>query len=267
MISRSELDSAKDRLRIPELCRILGLPGEPITRDGVKFSSPLRPDAHPSCSFYDGCRRMKDWSTGKDYDAVDFLGEALGLQNGEAIRKFLEIANGHPIAAEHSPVVRGPQKPAQSTKPDLSGLVCGQAEAWAQVARVRRIDVAAVKLAQQLGTLRFGKVCGHLSWVLLDASGLCAEGRRLDGKKYPQVSSAQVQLGERKAHTLRGSRKDWPVGIMPAPEFRKSAETIALVEGRSRLFGGSAFRFKAAQNRYFACCHSGKGTRVEGSTP
>src|SRR5260221_4737469 len=121
MISRSDLDAAKERLRIPELWRILNLPGEPVTRDGIKFCSPLRPDAHPSCSFYDGCRRMKDWSTGKDYDAIDFLGEALTLQNGESIRRFLDIANGDKVTAAHAPVLRV-QKKAEVRRPNLSGL-------------------------------------------------------------------------------------------------------------------------------------------------
>jgi hypothetical protein len=119
--SRSDLDAAKDRLLLPELWRILNLAGEPPTRDRVKFSSPLRPDAHPSCSFYDGCRRMRDWSTGKDYDAVDFLGEALGLKNGEAIRRFLEIANGSPVALDYVPTVR-PQPKAKAERPVLSGF-------------------------------------------------------------------------------------------------------------------------------------------------
>jgi hypothetical protein len=93
-ICRSDLDSAKERLRIPEVWKLMGLPGEPPARDGVKFSSPLRPDLHPSCSLYEDGKRLRDWSTGKDYDAIDLIGEALGLQNGEAIRKFIELANG-----------------------------------------------------------------------------------------------------------------------------------------------------------------------------
>jgi hypothetical protein len=131
MMSRSEIEEAKDRVRLPELCRILNLPGELPSRGGVKFSNPLRPDAHPSCSLYDGCRRMKDWSTGRDYDAIDFLGEALALQNGEAIRRFLEIANGHRPTAEQTPLWRAPQKTKQSSKPDLSRLLSGSTEAWA----------------------------------------------------------------------------------------------------------------------------------------
>jgi len=40
MIDRSEIDAAKERVRIPELWRILNLPGEPPSKDGVKFRSP-----------------------------------------------------------------------------------------------------------------------------------------------------------------------------------------------------------------------------------
>jgi hypothetical protein len=267
MKSRSEIDEAKDRVRLPELSRILNLPGELPSRDGVKFPSPLRPDAHPSCSFYDGCRRMKDWSTGKDYDAVDFLGEALSLRNGEAIRRFLEIANGHRPTAEQTPVSRAPQKTEQSSKPDLSRLLSGSTEAWAQVARARQIDVAAVRLAQELGTLRFGKVCGHLSWVLLDSSGLCAEARRLDGKNFPAVTTDDVQLSERKAHTLRGSRKDWPVGILPAAEYQKSAETVLLVEGGPDYLAALHFSLKQRKTGILPVAILGRGQGLRGLHP
>src|ERR1700693_4367045 len=121
-ITRIELDTAKDRLRLPELWRILKLPGEAPTRDRVKFSSPLRPDAHPSCSFYDDCRRMMDWSTGKKYDGVTMLGEALGWKNGEAIRRFVEIANGRPLTTDRAPVDRPQPVPkAKTERPVVSG--------------------------------------------------------------------------------------------------------------------------------------------------
>ncbi|HXM29985.1 MAG TPA: hypothetical protein VN957_28430, partial [Chthoniobacterales bacterium] len=84
-----------------------------------------------------------------------------------------------------------------------------------------------------LGTLRVGEVCGYLSWVLLDASGLCAEGRRLNRRPYPEIAYDKIQLGERKAHTLRGSRKDRPVGILPAKEYRHCVEALLLIEGVS----------------------------------
>lgn len=56
-ISRSELDSAKDRLRIPELWRILGLPAEPPTREGVKFASRRRCILFERLPFFVNARR------------------------------------------------------------------------------------------------------------------------------------------------------------------------------------------------------------------
>jgi hypothetical protein len=247
-ISRSDLGSAKDRLRLPELWSILNLPGDPPTRDNVKFSSPLRPDAHPSCSFYDGCKRMRDWSTEKNYDAIDFLGEALGLRNGPATRRFVEMANGHSLTVNQAPIIRSVQPKAETERPVLSGFVKGSRTQLQRIADSRKIDVRAVELAQDIGTLQVGKVCGFESWILLDESGLCAEGRRLNRKPYPPaVINGKVQLGERKAHTLRGSRKDWPVGILPAKDYRRCVEAILLVEGGPDYL--AAFHFALAQER------------------
>jgi hypothetical protein len=264
MISRSDLDSAKDRLRIPELWRILKLPGEPVTRDGVKFCSPLRPDVHPSCSLRNGGKQMKDWSAGKDYDAVALLGAALGLRNGEAIRRFVEIANGHPATVVPAPVVPE-QRHAEAQRPNLSSLRKADRSELKKIADSRRIDVRAVELAQDLGTLRVGEVCGYLSWVLLDKSGLCAEGRRLNRKPYPAVANGK--LGERKAHTLRGSRKDWPVGILPAEEYRKSAEAFLLVEGGPDYLATLHFALTQKRTGVLPVAILGRGQGLRGLHP
>lgn len=259
MKSRSEIEAAKERLRIPELWRILNLPGEPPARDGVKFSSPLRPDANPSCSLYGDCRRMRDWSTGKDYDAVDFLGEALGLKNGAAIRKFLEIATGNAIAIDFAPIVQ-PQPKAKAEHPVLSGFTKATRAELQRIADSRKIDVRAVEFAQDLGTLRVGKVCGFESWVLLDESGLCAEGRRLNRKPYPAVvQNGKVQIGERKAHTLRGSRKDWPVGLLPAKEYRHNADRFLLVEGGPDYLAALHFILQQKRTRILPVAILGRG--------
>jgi hypothetical protein len=250
MISRSDLDAAKDRFRIPDLWRILNLRGEPITRDGVKFSSPLRPDVHPSCSFYDGGKRLKDWSTDRNYDAIDFLREALGIEKGEAIRRFLDIANSRQVTAAPTPIIRAEEK-VKARRPDVSDLRKASRAELQQIAGSRNIDVRAAQLAQDLGTLRVGEVCGYPSWVLLDTSGLCAEGRRLNRKPYPAIANGKVQLSERKAHTLRGSRKDWPVGIVPTPEYRNSFERIVIVEGGPDYL--AALHFALAQKRLKKC--------------
>jgi len=114
---------------------------------------------------------MKDWSTGKNYDAVDFLGEALAFHNGEAIRGFTEIANGHEVTSVPAPISRAKQN-TETRRPDISRLRRATKAEVEQVANSRNIDPRAVHLAQDLDTLRIGPVCGYLSWVLLDASAL-----------------------------------------------------------------------------------------------
>ena len=202
MIPSSEIEAAKDRLRIPELWRILNLAGQPPMRDGVKFSSPLRPDAHPSCTFFDDGRRMNDWSTGKSYDGIDFLGEALGSSKGEAIRRFLEIANGRPINIEPAPIIQQQPK-AKAIGPRLTGLRKATPNGLQQIAVSRNISVSAVELAQDLGTLRVGKVCGFLSWVILDQSGRCAEARRLNPNRPGNQNRQGPAQRAKGAHTTR----------------------------------------------------------------
>jgi hypothetical protein len=95
-----------------------------------------------------------------------------------------------------------------------------------QITRARVISPEAISWACQLGVLKIGYVCGHMCWVLLDDSKLIAEARRLDGLEFPAVAG----LGARKAHTLKGSTKSWPVG---ADLLRKNpgVQNVMLVEG------------------------------------
>jgi hypothetical protein len=209
---------------------------------------------------------MKDWSAGKDYDAVAFIGEALGLQNGEAIRKFIELANGRAPALPPPTVFRAPEK-TRPAAPNLSGLRKASRAELQQIADSRNIDHRVVEFAQDLGTLRVGEVCGYLSWVLLDASGLCAEGRRLNRKPYPAVINERVQLGERKAHTLRGSRKDWPVGLLPSAEYRKAVEAILVVEGGPDYLAALHFATKQGKRGILPAAILGRGQGLRGLHP
>lgn len=264
-ITRIELDAAKDCLRLPELWRILNLPGEPPTEDGVKFASPLRPDAHPSCSFYDDCRRMMDWSQGKSYDGVAIIGEVLGLKNGRAIQRFVEIANGRPINLPPPSLIEAKPK---LERPLLSGFVKGSRGELQRIADTRKIDVRAVELAQDLGTLRIGEVCGFQSWILFDESGLCAEGRRLNRKPYPALAiDGKVKLSERKAHTLRGSRKDWPVGLLPAKEYRQCVESFLLVEGGPDYLAALHFALVQKRTGILPVAMLGRGQGLRGLHP
>jgi hypothetical protein len=118
-----------------------------------------------------------------------------------------------------------------------------------------------------MGTLRVGDVCGYLSWVLLDSSGLCAEGRRLNRGPYPAFTSAKVQLRERKTHTLGGSQKNWPVGILPSAEYRKSVEAILLVEGGPDYFTALHFALKQQRVGILPVAILGRGQALRGLRP
>jgi len=225
MTPREEIVSAKQWITIYELGQILF----PEWRPGSPCHSPFRQDHKPSFSVYDKGSRWKDFGTGESGDVVSFYALARGLEMAKALQEFVELANGRTTAGPVAPVIWAtPDHPKR--KPNTARFRQGMRAELEQVAASRNLDVRAVELAERMGTLRFGLVARYPSWVLTDQSGLCAEGRRLDGKPYPAVTTRRCQLGERKAHTIRYSRKAWPVGILPASEYR-NFEVIALVEG------------------------------------
>ncbi len=256
LIERSELDAAKERLRIPELWRILALPGEPVTRDGEKFSSPLRPDAHPSCSFYDGCKRMKDWSTDQDYDAIDFVGEALGLQNGEAIRKFKELANGHrvslPARLTHRSATRTEPRPG----PDLHGIEpCSESDLW-EIAKLRSIPLVGLRLARERKLL-FTYCDPHHGpcWLITDDARRSAIYRKLDGTCFHSFRTGE----ETKSRVRKDSEANWPIGIAQAGGFL----SIALAEGAPDFLTAFALAYAGAVESLVApVCMTGAACRI-----
>jgi hypothetical protein len=232
----SELDAAKERLRIPELWHLLGCSGEP----GKSCRAPYREDRKPSLSIYAGGMRWYDFATGEGGDAIDFLGKVVGVTNGEAIRQFLERVNGIPVESVRP---RRDKEREERPKPNLTGFRRGWTEELDQLAASRRISRKAVEVARDIGLLRFAQVCGFNSWIIRDESALCAEARRLNAKFYPAIG----KLPQRKAHTIRNSRKNWPVGILPRAEYRGLIDTIALVEGGPDLL--SVIHFALRQHR------------------
>lgn len=236
----------KERLRIPEVWQVLGLEGQP----SAKCRSPFRPDRTPSFSIFDGGRRWKDFGTGQSGDVIDFIATARQLSTAQALRQFLEMAGvpqhtpsqpqrptpctaAQPVAAASTISAPGgtPLPAAPAIADDAPGAVRvplqrGTEKDWQQVAQSRRITQEAVSLALGLRTLTFGIVQGFHCWILTDAAQRSAEARRLDGQPFPECGP----LATRKAHTLRGSSKSWPLGaavLRTVPQFR----TLLIVEG------------------------------------
>lgn len=91
----STIEEARERLRIPQLWRMLGLRGEPA----AACCSPLREDRHPSFSIFDEGRRFKDFGRPEHHgDAVDFLAIARGISTSESARELIRLAGVAPEA-------------------------------------------------------------------------------------------------------------------------------------------------------------------------
>lgn len=131
-------------------------------------------------------------------DAIHALaGQYLGAMGG-SVEMYLPPTGERRDAPPKAP----PQLPGDAT-PGNEGLQRG-------LAALRHVNPLAVAQAAIRGCLFFGTVCGHWSWILTDERRLCMEARRMDGKPYPAIPNS---LPERKAHTLKGSVKCWPVGL------------------------------------------------------
>lgn len=92
-----------------------------------------------------------------------------------------------------------------------------------RLSALRFISVPALKLASERGFLIFGVRFNHEVFGLKDQSGRLAEVRRLDGQLFPAFGS----FPPHKSHTLKGSCKGWPLGLIESA----SATSIVLTEG------------------------------------
>lgn len=232
-----DLPHLKDRLLIPEVWRRLRLEGHPAQ----SCRSPFRPDKNPSFAITKDGKRWKDYGTDQGGDVIDFIALARQTTKGEALRLFRELAGAPQPAPGHAPHAGSSQRtsfkaratallppPPEQQHPDgiRVPLQAGREEDRLLLAQTRHLTVEAVSLGLALRTLTFAIVQGYRCWLLTDAAGRAAEARRVDGLPFPECGP----LGRRKAHTIRGSRKSWPLGVAvlrSIPEFR----TLLLVEG------------------------------------
>ena len=280
-----DIPALKERLLIPEVWRRLRLKGQP----GASCRSPFRPDKNPSFSISKDGRRWKDFATGAGGDVIDFLAAARQISTGEALRVFLELAGvpragptrsrtfqaPHPAQAQtHPPSAPSGTAPATSFKEQATALLPPAPEEHPDGIRVplhhgtkadrqllaesRHLTPEAVSLALALRTLTFAIVQGYRCWLLTDAERRLAEARRLDGMPFPQCGT----LGRRKAHTLRGSRKSWPLGaavLRRVPDFR----TLLLVEGGPDYLAALHFAHELERWDVLPVAMLGRGTGAQ----
>ncbi|MDZ4289148.1 MAG: hypothetical protein U0984_14375 [Prosthecobacter sp.] len=245
-----DLPVLKQRLLIPEVWQRLGLPGRPAP----SCRSPFRADTSPSFSLYAQGRRWKDFASGDGGDAIDFIARACGIALEEATRRFLAMAG----VVLPLPLTRTPK--ADKAVLTLPRTHRGTPAEIAAIAHSRRLLPEAVSLAQSMQTLWLGDSCGFPCWILTDAARKIAEARRVDGRPFPPIGT----LGERKAHTLKGSCKAWPVGVAVLKRL-PHVRAIMLVEGGPDYL--AALHFCLAKDVYdllpIAMLGRGAGNRLD----
>jgi len=232
----------KSRFTLRDVAANLGL--ELPTRDGVKFRSPLRHDRNPSCTIKADV--LFDWSSGEHFDAIDLYAAAKNISNAEAIRELgerLHLGKSGTIVpgARVNPGLQAarpqPSPPSEQIAFDESEPRPGDLESIL-AARSWPVDALdGLLLAYELRVLRVGRVCGCDCWIVTDEARRIAEARRIDGKAFAAVGN----LGERKAHTVKGSVKSWPAGLRPriAPDRLRDVPLV-LVEGTPDLLAAYA---------------------------
>jgi putative DNA primase/helicase len=187
--------------------------------------SPFRSDKKPSWGIFqrEGRYFWKDHATGDSGDEITFIVRAKKHTGPGAFPKALEYWQEVADKGPATPVELGSMTPEPPQKPDASGLGPGRDEQLERLANLRKIDPVGLLVAQERGHLVFGHRCGHEVFGVRDSSGHVLEVRRLDGQPFPAFGD----LVERKSHAIKGSRKNWPVGIAEAG----ARPMILLVEG------------------------------------
>lgn len=220
---RESLNDAKQRLPLPVLLSQLGL-GEHACRTA---RCPFHEDRSPSFSIWESEQgwQWKCHAGCGGGDEISFLEIHLGTSNPEAIRTFREMAR-----VQAAPL--SPQRWEKSQRPKC-GLILpndaspGTEADWRELANMRGLNWTTTAKASELGTLLFGTVFGLPSWILTDERRLCAEARRMDGEPFPAIGD----LGKRKAHTIKGSVKSWPVGLSLREFTITDFRAVLIVEG------------------------------------
>ncbi|MDB4143720.1 CHC2 zinc finger domain-containing protein [Akkermansiaceae bacterium] len=214
----------RESYRIPDAWKDLGYEYIP----SKSCRCPWREDRKPSFSVFDDGRRFKDFSTDELGDVFGFVMLALGFSFKDAVA-WIEERTGVTQQSPFGPsqIHQRPSPPKIKRELKLPALDHGDDQEIEALAKSRGIQPYAIKIALEIGTLRFAKVCGYRSWLLLDDSGKLAEARRVDGKPFDAIG----KLPARKAHTLAGSSKAWPLGLILKNGPPEPGRAILLVEG------------------------------------
>jgi hypothetical protein len=198
MSLKEKLQLAELRLPLPALAQLIGLV---VCDKPGTCRSPFREERRPSFSWrvaQDGRARWKDFGTGEGGDCPAFVAKASGINNREAVIRYLELAGVSdtdsgplPVGPWLKPIVPKPlllsAKAEPKEKPNLpEDLHPGTIDEIGELLEIREWDVPVEHLHEvsKLGLLRFGTWQGKRAWFLVDPAGRFFEARRIDGQKW-----------------------------------------------------------------------------------
>lgn len=232
------VEDAKRRLLLPELFKVLNVPGTVPERDGVTFSCPFadrhkRGDRNPSFNFFGGLTRYRCFGCGATGDGPDFCSEWLGVAPAVGLRKFIALTEGAagsfsyhrpppPTATPASAVDEygdcEEKRAKRRSWPTFEDAKPGELE---RLARLRGFSLDWLDQLQRGGDLRFCWWSGHRAWVLRSGCRRLASARRVDGCSWDAA-------GGRKAWNLPGSLAKLPLGL---ERVHATTRVVAIAEG------------------------------------
>ncbi len=185
-------------------------------------------------------------------DELDFIERYEQRSRHDAIERYSQLTGV--LGASYCAPVKATEPRAELVLP--TDFHKGNLEELQSVANLRKVGLWAVATMQQNEVLGFGTVCGFLCWIITDHSRRCAEARRLDGGLFPPFPGGS----ERKAHTLKGSSKQWPVGLSLPNDLNKHFDKVLLVEGSGDL--PAAYHFVREAGDWLPVAILGAGNRI-----
>lgn len=229
------IERIRAELSLTRAWKILDLPGEPVlNRD---LHSPFREDKKPSFRLYEGTGHIRwhDHGTGDKGDVVDLWAMAKGLSVPEAVQDILQYLDGgqrtsYRYKKPETVKTEAPQAPENGFRVPPDMRIPSEDECRALSVLRPGILPGAFDLASKLGTLRIATIYKELCWIITDPTGICAEARRLDGKKF------LIKGEEEKSFCLPGSRKIYPIGLRTNRAEFDALRNIILVEGQPDYF-------------------------------
>ncbi len=238
--TRSICAQIKQRISIPWLWQFHNLAGAP--KPGRRCSSPFYQDSNPHFFISrDGSWFVDHGEPNHKGDVISFEMLASRCALRDAIRKLQQLAN-LPGNEARSLTVNARSQPLryQDSRPlrpmTLDFLERGTTNDLKRLADLRCLADDALGIAAAAGALWFATLKGSRAWIVTDGTRYVAEARRLDGKLWEHI-------GGKKAWTLPGGNKKWPLGIFEAQNSR----AVALVEGSADFIG--AYHLVWAEDR------------------